>query len=216
MSASSSLEIAKETVQAQPDESYGRSLYFIGALAAISATVLFISDFVVLIVAGTPPTSASGWLTLLQTDRAAGLLQLFFSDLISLGLASLMVFALYVALRRVNGVYMTLATILMFVGVAIVFATNPNYSLIYLSRQYAAATSEAQQAQLLDAAEAVLAGMQGTGILFAGLLIEGALVMISAIMFQDRTFGRGIAYLGIAAHGLDLAHSVISSTRIRP
>jgi hypothetical protein len=51
--------------------------------------------------------------------------------------------------------------------------------------------------------------MWGTGPLVAGFLFEGALVMISVIRLPGDILGKGIAYLGILAHGLDFAHSVV-------
>jgi hypothetical protein len=118
--------------------------------------------------------------------------------------------ALYAALRRANAAYSALAAALAFIGIALVFATNTNYSLINLSNQYAAATTEVYRSQLLAAAESALAtGTWGTGPLMAGFLLEGALVIISIIMLPGDIFGKGIAYLGILAHGLDLAHAVV-------
>ncbi|MDI7277735.1 MAG: hypothetical protein QME94_17285, partial [Anaerolineae bacterium] len=90
------------------------------------------------------------------------------------------------------------------------FAANANYSLIHLSNQYAAARTEAERSLLLAAGESTLAtGMWGTGPLMAGLLLEGALLVISALMWPGRAFSRGIACLGIVAHGLDLAHAIV-------
>ncbi len=89
-------------------------------------------------------------------------------------------------------------------------AANSNYCLVYLSDQYAAATTELQRSQLLAAAESALAtGTWGTGPLIGGLLAEAALLTMSALMLQGGVFGRGVAYLGILAHGLDLAHAVV-------
>ena len=195
----------------EPADSRERSLYRLGGVAALIAAVLFLSDFVVMIVWGLPPTSASEWFSLLASDRLVGLLELFFSDLIGVGLvAGLLVSALYLALRRVNRVYVTLAAVLAFVGGGLIFAVNHNYTLIYLSDQFAAATDATRQAQLLVAAESAMAtGTQGTGLLVAGLLLEGALVMLCVIMLQGGPFGKAIAYLGLLAHGLDVIHSLI-------
>ena len=101
---------------------------------------------------------------------------------------------------------------LAFIGIAVIFATNTNYSMIYLTDQYAAAATDIQRAQLLTAGESTLAtGVWGTGPLVAGLLVESALVILSVVMLQDRAhvFGKGTAYVGILAHGLDVAHSIV-------
>ena len=123
-----------------------------------------------------------------------------------------MFLALYIALREVNRAYATLAMVLAFIGIAVVIATNLGYSMIYLSDQYAAATDEAYQTQLLAAGEALLAtGASGTGPLAADFLLETALVIISVIMLRSELFSKRIATLGIVAHGLDLAHAIIFS-----
>lgn len=187
-----------------------QSLCRLGGMAALIATGLFLCDAVVLVAGGSMLGSAHAWFALFQSDKAAALLQLFFTDLIAVALVAPLVFALYAALRRASPAYAALATGLAFIGIAVVFATNTNYSLLYLGNQYVAAATEAQRSQLLAAAEAALAtGMWGTGPLMAGLLVEGALLMMSAIMLQGNTFGKGIAYLGILAHGLDLAHTIV-------
>ncbi|HEY6074835.1 MAG TPA: hypothetical protein VIV15_16000, partial [Anaerolineales bacterium] len=49
----------------------------------------------------------------------------------------------------------------------------------------------------------------GTGALLASLLLEGALLPFCVLMLPGRTFGKGIGYLGIVAHGLDVARSIV-------
>lgn len=198
------------TADADVTDPTWRSLCRVGGVAAFIATALFLSDIILLVAGGTPPSSAQDWFALLQDNRLAGLLQLFFTDLIGVALIGPIVLALYTNLRKANAAYSVLATTLAFVGIALVFATNSNYSLIALSDQYASATTEAQRALLLRTAESVIAtGTSGTGILMAGLFLEGAFLIISIIMLQGTAFGKGIAYLGIVAHGLDLAHSIV-------
>jgi len=182
------------TSNVEVEDSAWKGFYRIGGIAALIATVLFLSDIVVLIALGPLPSTANDWFTLLQNNRVIGIFQLFFTDLIGMVLLIPIIFALYAALRRANGVYSALAMALAFIGIAIIFATNTNYSLIYLSNQYAAATTEIQRAQLLTAGESTIAaGMWSTGPLVAGFLVESALVILSVVMLQDRThvFGNG-------------------------
>ncbi len=196
--------------EAQSADPGWKSLYKAGGVAALIATALFLTDIIVLTTAGPAPSSALAWLTLIQEHRGAALVQLFFTDLIGVALVAPIALALYAALRRAQAAYAALATAVAFVGIALVFATNGNYSLIQLSSQYAAATSEAQRGQLLAAAEATLAtGTLGTGALMASLLLEGALLTFCVLMLPGRIFGKGPGYLGILAHGLDVARSIV-------
>ncbi len=204
MSALSSTRMAA----AQSLEASWKSLCKIGGVAALIATVLFVGDIVVLIIGNAMLGSANSWFTLMQNDRVAGLLQLFFTDLVGVALMYPIFFALYAALRRTNEVYAAFATGLACLGMAIVLATNINYSLLYFNDQYAAATT-AQRSQIVTAGESFVALLNGTGPLMGGLLIESAFVIISIGMLQSCVFSKRIAYLGLVAHGLDLAHSIV-------
>jgi hypothetical protein len=157
------------------------------------------------------PGSARTWFTLYEGNPVAGLLQLFFSDLIGVALVAPLALALYAALRRADEAYAALAAVLAVQGIPTLFAFNPNYALIHLSRQIAQAPTPAEADALVAGGEAVFAaGMAGTGPLMAALALEGSLLLLSAVMLRSPTFGKGIAYLGIAAHGLDLARTVLA------
>ena len=91
----------------------------------------------------TPPSTVIDWFTLLQNNRLLGLSLLNLFDIVDYALVGLMFLALYVALRRANGSYMAIATILGFVGIAVYFASNTAFSMLSLSDQYAAATTDA-------------------------------------------------------------------------
>jgi len=210
------MSLARLNQVTDAEDAAWKNLYRIGGAAALIATVLFLSDVIVLTTGGSMLSAASDWFALMQSDRVAGLLQLFFTDLIGVALVFPIVFALYAALRRTNRVYSAFATGLACLGIAIIIATNTNYSLVYLSDQYAAAATDAQRSILLAEGESMLAILNGTGPIMAGFFLEGALVIISVVMLQDRTrvFSKGIAYLGILGHGLDLVHSIVSLTFI--
>jgi hypothetical protein len=117
--------------------------------------------------------------------------------------------ALFAAFRRTNEVvYAAFAAGLACLGIAIVLATNINYSLLYFNDQYAVATA-AQRSQIVTAGESFVALLNGTGPLMGGLFIESAFVIISIVMLRSRVFSKRIAYLGLVAHGLDVAHSIV-------
>ncbi len=205
MSALASTQLAA----GQPFESNWKSVCKIGGIAALIATVLFVGDIVVLVTGNAMLGSANSWFTLMQSDRVAGLLQLFFTDLFGVALMYPIFFALYVALKRSNEVYAAFATGLAGLGIAIVLATNVNYSLLYFNEQYATATTTAQQSQIVTAGESFVALLNGTGPLMGGVFIEGAFVIVSIGMLRSSVFSKRIAYLGLVAHGLDVIHSLI-------
>ena len=204
--------IGTDKAGAEIEDAAWKRVYQIGGAAALLAAVLFLVDLVVLIALRPYPDTANGWFTLLQNNRIAGLLSLDILVVAGLVLWYPLGFALYGALRRVNGVYAAFAVGLAFAGVAVVIATDKTYAILYLSEQYAAATTDAQRSLLLAAGESAIASSNGTGAgaNLGGLFAEGAALITSVIMLRSSIFGKATAYLGILGHGLDVARIIIN------
>jgi len=147
----------------------------------------------------------------LQNSRVVGLLRLDLLTVIVMPLYYLLFTGIYVALRRTNGAYTALATALAFIGVTLFLATPSVFSMVYLSDQYVAATTEAQKSLFLAAGEAIIASdmWHSTGAIMGGILLQSAGVLISVVMLQSKVFSKVTAYVGILTHGLDLAHILI-------
>ena len=100
------------------------------------------------------------------------------------------------------------ALTLALLGIAIFFATNNPFSMLSLSRQFAAATTDANRSALLAAGEALLANtnQRAIGGFNMGLLLVsvGGLI-VSSVMRRATSFRRLTAYVGILAFGLSLA-----------
>ncbi len=192
-----------------------KGLYRIGGAAALIAAVIFrrwlgaeldllrsigITHFEPI----AEPGSAIDWFTLLQTNRLVGLTLLNFFDIVNYALVGLMFLGLYAALRRANTGYMILATTLGFVGIAVYFASNQAFSVLSLSDQYAAATTDAQKSILLAAGQAMLTMNNfyqgGSGIHTSFLLVTLAGLIISAVMLRSNIFSRVTACVGILAN----------------
>jgi hypothetical protein len=188
-----------------------KGLCKIGGVATLISLVCSLTTMIVMIVMGGEPSTANEYFTLLQSDRVVGLLRLDFPSVINLTFYYLMFFGLYAALRRVDGAYAALATALAFVGVTLWLATHSAFSMISLSDQYAAATTDAQRSQLLAAGEAIIGSdmWHSTGGRMGSILLQSAAVLISVIMLRSKVFSRVTAYVGILTHGLDLAHLII-------
>lgn len=202
-----------------------KSLYKVGGAAALIAAVLFRrnlgAEFSLLRMIGIigfgptmAPSSAMDWFTLLQNNRLIGLTLLETFDLVNYALVGLIYLALYAALRRADAGSMAIATAFGFVGVAVYFASNQAFSMLSLSDQYAAATTDAQRSTFLAAGEALLAinnpgaidqGIGGTISLF---LVTLAGLIISIVMLRSSIFSRATAVVGILAHGFGLGYFV--------
>src|SRR5208283_44478 len=157
------------------------------------------------------PSSVIDWFALLHTNRLIGLTLLNVFDLVNYALLGLMFLGLYAALRRANRSYMTLALALGFLGIAVYFASNQAFSMLSLSDQYAAATTDAQRSALLAAGQALLA-ISNTGAFgqtaMSFLLVTLAGLIISTVMLRSGIFGNATAYVGILANGFGLGYPV--------
>lgn len=201
-----------------------KSLYRIGAAAALIAVVFFrrnfgaelvgFRGFGVIGVPATLPSSASDWFALLHRSRLLGLVLLNLVDLVNYALVGLIFLALYGALRRASRRAMTVASTTGLVGIGVYFALNQAFSMLSLSDQYAAATTEAQKSLFLAAGEALLAinnpGViyQGTGIYVSLFLVLLAGLIASIVMLWSGVFSKATAYTGILANGFGLSYFV--------
>ena len=188
-----------------------KGIYRIGGVAALMQFVCTLIIIIITSTLGLKPTSAHEYFTLLQSDRIVGLLRDDFLSLIIISLYLVTFFALYGAIRRVNGVYAAFATVLTFAAVMCCFASHSGFSMVHLSDQYAAASADAQRSQLLAAGEAIIASdmWNSTAGFMAGILLQGAGVLISVVMLRSKIFSKVTAYAGILANGFDLAQHLI-------
>jgi hypothetical protein len=187
-----------------------KGMFRIGGVSALIVTAFFLVDMIVLVAFRPYPETANDWFVLLQNKRIVGLLSLDRFVLAGFPLCYPIFFALYGALRRINKIYITFATILAFAGLAIVISTDKIYSMISLSDQFAAASTGAQKSLFLAAGEAILSTSNGTGTNLASFFLEGAALIISIIMLRSGIFGKVTSYMGILGHGLDLTRIVIN------
>jgi hypothetical protein len=182
----------------------------VGGIAAYILIVYSLATIVQMVVLGGQPTTAAEAFTLLQHNKALGLLRLDLPTLIVMPLYYLLFLGLFAALRRSHLANALLATALAFVGVTLVLATPTALSMLPLSDKFAAATTDAARAQLLAAGEAIMASdiWHGTGAILGGVLIQCGAVLICCVMLRGGVFGKATAWLGIVMHGLDLAHII--------
>lgn len=191
-----------------------KGLYRTGAVAALVATIFFrrnisaelfgFKGFGLFDVPATFPESAEDWFAQFQADRLLGLALFDVFDLVNYFLVGLIFLALYAALRRTSQGAMLVATVLGLLGITVHFASNQAFSMLDLSDQYAAATTEAQRAILLASGEAMLAVHQGTGSYLGLFLVTLAGLIISIVMLRSSVFSRATAWVGILANGLAL------------
>ncbi len=183
-----------------------RWLYRLGALSALIIALIYLVELLVVIFNGLPPSTAEGWFALLQRDRLIGLIQSFALDLIAVSFHAPLYLALFFMLRQHEKGYSTLvlAVSLAFIGIAVYFASNITFSMLYLSDQFASATTEAKRAQILASGETLLAMYNGTGPFVAYFLYAVSGMLVSIVMLSSRLFARAVAIAGIIGNALEL------------
>ena len=185
------------------------SLYRIGGVAALICGLMYLITLGVYVPAyraAPPPATVLEWFTLFQARPLTGLFFLGLADIIIMILWGPMSLALRAALKQFERNWSTIAAAFVFVGMAVYLATNTAFSMLSLSHQYAAATTEAERSILLAAGQAMIAVSEGTGGQYAGMPLAWlAGLILSVIMLRDKAFGKAAAWTGILGLGLLLA-----------
>ena len=190
-----------------------KSLYRAGAIAALTAAILFRRNIgaEVSLFTGIEaiPAVAADWLGLLQTNPFVGLSFLAVFDLANYFLVGIVFLALASRLWSVNKSLTAMALVGGLVGVMLNLSSNISLTMLSLSQRYAAATYAAQTADLLSAGQSILAGndplaiIPGTGALVSLLLVALAGLLFSLVLLPSQ---RTTAISGLLAGGCDLAY----------
>jgi hypothetical protein len=180
-----------------------------GIVAWLQLACVLITSIVLTIVGGEPATAAEYYGAL--NGGIAGLLRLDFATLILVALMPFVALGLYAAFHQSRPAYALLAMIMILMGTFLALANHSAFSLMHLGDLYAVASPVAQ-AQLLTVGEAVIASdmWHTTAGFLAGIFMQGGFVFISFVMLRTPGFGKGTAYTGILANGLDLLHVFIA------
>jgi hypothetical protein len=178
-------------------------LYKIGGAAALLSAVFFPIQIIVFLL-NPPPDTVTGWFRLFQNNQLIGLLDLDLLLIVDQILAILIFLALYAALRRASESFMAIGLAFGLASTVLFITSNPAFEMLSLSKQYAAATTEAQQAVFLAAGQAMLASWQGSAFQVSYFLGSIAAIIISAVMLRGQIFSKAAAYLGILANVIAL------------
>jgi hypothetical protein len=182
---------------AQPQDNRWRSLYKIGALAAIVSVVgipLSILAFFVW------PLWPDNILAVIQKDWLAGLMGLDFMYLFSSIFAIPLFLVLYATLKEVDEGWALIALALRLLGLICLVPARPIPEMFALSDQYAAATTDAQRAIYLAASEAMLAHFHGMAYHAHFILGSVSLLISSFLMLRSYMFSKATAYVGVVTN----------------
>lgn len=179
-------------------------LYKVGGSAALIMVLIILTQFIVFI-AWPPPLEGSvlDWFRLFQDNWLLGLVSFEFLMIIYMVLSLFMFLALYIALRNVNRSLTSIYLTLSLVGVAAFIFARPVIEMLFLSSQYAAATTDMQKSMLLATGEGMIAIFNGTSFHVSYILGSISGLIISTVMLKSNIFSKSTAYIRIASSVLD-------------
>jgi hypothetical protein len=190
------MSVAKTLVYAADQDE--RWLYRVGGVSALLLGLGYIVTIPLYVYAGAPPHGAEAWLTYLAgktTEWWAILALSVLTDLLFIPLA----LALYLALKGVNRSMTLLATT--FVGLFVVLdlaVTCSNYAaLITLGERYAVATTDAQRATYVAAAQYPAAVLASTLEAVYSILVLSLGILLLGLVMRKGVFGKSTAYIGV-------------------
>ncbi len=214
MSAEKYVRSGSETV-----DSSWNSLYKTGAVAALVMVAAYLVSMPIYFSAyskAPPPANVLEWLTLFQNDWVTGLFFLGLADIVITIAWIPLALALLATLWKAGKSMMAVATASAFIGIATYLTTNIAFSMLSLSHEYAAATTEAQKSLILAAGQTLIATSESTGT-YAGSFVWIAALIISLVMLRSNMFGKMTAYVGIVGFALLLIGVPFSSyTSVSP
>jgi len=186
-----------KNIEAQSSE--WKALYQLSGFAALIMFVLIPIQIVVFI-AFPPPQTVADYFALFQTQPLLGLLDLDLLLIVDNLLAIPLNLSFFVALRRNNASWVTVATLLgLFSILLYLVSREATFSMLTLSNQYAAA-GEAQRQMFLAAGQVMLLTYNGTVFNISYILGAVGLIMMSLVMLRSDVFGKAAAWLGLAAN----------------
>ena len=179
-------------------ESRWAGLFRLGGVTALVTAALLLVE--ILVYATLPqPASIVERFAVFRTNWLVGLLTLDLIGAVSYLLFVPTILSFYMILRRTNEAIALVAGVLFLVGIAAFFATNTAFPLLSLSKQYAAASSEADRAIFLAAGQSMLTMFNENAFHVSYLIVSASWLLMSLVMLRGRQFGRFTSCAGILA-----------------
>ncbi len=180
-----------------PDEKW---LYRVGGISALILGLAYIATIALYVPVGAPPSGAEARLTYLAGKTRVWWAILALSVLTDF-LFVPVALSLYLALKRINRNAMLLATacVGLFVVLDLAVTWTSYASLITLSGTYAAATSDAQRAVVVAAANYPSAVLESRLLGVYAILVPAVGILMTSVVMLKGIFSKTTAYLGLVA-----------------
>jgi hypothetical protein len=197
-------ESMKPIPDPQPRDPAWTGLYRVGGVTAFILVAIPLIQLAVF-AAAPPPLegTASDWFTLFQQNAILGLLGFEILLVIYSLLSVVLSLALFASLRHEARSLSALFLVSSLIGALAFVAARPAFEMLYLSHQYAAATTETEKVIFLGAGEAMVAAFHGTAFWVSYLLGSVTGFLVGAAMLRGRIFSKATAYLRIGSAAFD-------------
>jgi hypothetical protein len=175
-------------------------LWRAGSVSALLLVAIIITTGIVFAIEPQPlDVTALDWFMLFQKNPLLGLVESELLMILYVIVSMPVALSLYILLRSVNPSWMLVYLVLGLIGVMCFIAARPAFEMLYLSRGYAAATSESERAMFLSAGQAMVATFHGTAFQISYILGSVTGLIVSLVMLQTKIFGKAFAYVRIAS-----------------
>src|SRR3974390_2387487 len=163
-----------------------------GAWAAVILLIYCLLTMLILTLLGAAPENAQACFKMIEKSAVIALLRLDVLTVLVMPVFCVLYAGLYIAIQRECYVPAILSCAAAVMGVTLILANASPASLVYLSDQYSAATTESRRALLVAAGEAVISTdmWHGTAAKMGGLLLQFAGVLISIAMLRTTVFSK--------------------------
>ncbi len=197
----------KQIINNQTADTGWKSIYGIASAACLIVVLITLLDIIINFIPGQKAEISNltvlDFFEIFQDNWFFGLRYLGFFNIIITALMVPIFIALYAAHSQENRVYAALAAIILFIGTAVYISNNNALSMLELSRQYGAATTEDQKVSLLAAGKTLLVLAEDfTPGSFAGFFLsEIAGIIMAFVILRGKVFSKLTAIANIVGHG---------------
>ena len=160
------------------------------------AMLVLIPTQIIIFAIHQPPTEAKLWFDLFASNWFLGLIEMDLLYLIDNALVALVYLGLYELLKDKHRALMQIALLLGYIGIAAYYSSNPAFELWEAQRNYAQASTLADQQTWLTIAESLILQWRGTAFKSYYVLNGICLILISYALLKS-DLPRKIGVIGL-------------------
>jgi hypothetical protein len=177
---------------------YNTHLLSVGTACAFFIALLLVGEIFVFALFPRPETVLAHF-ELFGKSWLVGLLTMDLLGLISYILFIPLSLALFVVVRKHGEMLLVAALVLFYIGIADFMATNTAFSVLSLSREYAAASTQTEREDILAAGRAMFTLFNENAFLVSYVMVSAAWVILSVVMLRSTLFTRLTSWAGVLA-----------------